>query len=367
MLRNFFKIDWVLAGAILLILGISLLVLYSFSISSPAGNYFFKQSAYIGIGLFSMFLFASLDYRYFTTRSVWGYFSILLVLTLVLIWGKTVRGTSGWLEIGFFQFQPVEVAKFVLIVFLSRFISRKKSELSETVRLTVSLLLSATMVMLVLRQPDLGSALVLAGIWAIMSLVSGISKKNLLVLAIATGLVAGGGWFLLADFQKDRIYNFIHPENDPRGSGYNVIQSMVSVGSGGMTGKGIGKGSQSQLNFLPEKHTDFIFAAIAEELGFAGVAFTLGLFGVILYRLKSIAANARDNEGYLLAVGVMAMVFIQLTVNVGMNMGLLPVTGIPLPLVSYGGSSLIATLAALGVVLNVASQKKQTLGPNDGD
>jgi rod shape determining protein RodA len=168
-------------------------------------------------------------------------------------------------------------------------------------------------------------------------------------------------WFFLKDYQKDRIKNVLNPYNDPKGSGYNVIQSMVAVGSGGIFGKGLGHGSQSQLNFLPEKHTDFIFAVVAEELGFVGVFFVFSLFIILFYRIKETARLARDNLGYLLAVGVIAMLFLQILVNIGMNIGILPITGVPLPFLSYGGSSIVTTLAAIGIVQSVFLRKLKVL------
>jgi rod shape determining protein RodA len=189
--------------------------------------------------------------------------------------------------------------------------------------------------------------------WAVMLSVSGISRKNLLVLLLAGLLISYSGWFVLRPYQKERLVNFVNPYNDPRGSGYNVIQSMVAVGSGGVWGKGLGHGSQSQLNFLPEKHTDFIFAVIAEELGFAGATAVLLLLGILLYRIKEVARMAGDNFGYLLAVGIMIMFFSQILVNIGMNIGVMPVAGVPLPLLSYGGSSLVAVLASIGILESI--------------
>ena len=311
------KLDWILVGAVLLLLGVGLLVLYSMGI-----------------------------------------------LSVVLLWGSTVRGTAGWLHFGFFQVQPVEMAKLTLIIFLASFISKKKTELGEIVRIIVSFVLVFVLVVLVLKQPDLGSALVLSGIWAGMLFVSGIRIKHLILLLVVGMTVIGSSWFFLAPYQKDRVLTVLEPQADPKGSGYNVMQAIVAVGSGGLNGKGIGHGSQSQLNFLPEKHTDFIFSVIAEELGLFGSFLVLFLYGVILYRLKCIALSSQDNFGYLLTVGVMIMLFVQMLVNIGMNIGILPVTGIPLPLLSYGGSSLVTVLAALGLVSGVYMRRRSKLLPS---
>lgn len=360
-MRTFFKLDWILITAVALLLGIGLLTLYSLSQGSAdsgvtlaqSGGFFLRQSIYALLGFIGLFFCASLDYRHIQRYSTPLYFLTIGVLMAVLVWGSTVRGTEGWIHFGWFQFQPVETAKLTLIIFLASFISKKKTELGELVRLVASLVLSGVLILFVLEQPDLGSALVLTGIWVAMLFVSGIRFKHLVSLMIVGLLVVVASWSFLAPYQKNRIMTVLDPQIDPRGSGYNVMQAMVAVGSGGVNGKGIGHGSQSQLNFLPEKHTDFIFSVVAEELGLVGASFVLLLYSVILYRLKCIAFAARDNFGYLLVVGVMAMFFIQIVVNVGMNIGVLPVTGIPLPLLSYGGSSLVTVLASLGLVLGV--------------
>lgn len=362
MLRIFFKFDWIVIAAIALLLGVSLLALYSLSVVANA-DYFFKQSIFVVFGLMVMFITAFSDYRHIEKYSTTLYFMTFLILGGVLLFGTTIRGTAGWISFGFFQVQPVEITKVTLIIFLASFISQKKSELGEWSRVIASLILSSILIFLVLKQPDLGSSLVLAAIWGGMILASGLRMKHLIVLGIMGGALVSGSWLVLEEYQKDRINTFIHPELDPRGSGYNVLQAIVAVGSGGLTGKGIGNGSQSQLNFLPEKHTDFIFAVIAEELGLIGAFFIIILYAVLLYRMKRIGEIASDNFGYLLAVGILVMFFTQITVNLGMNIGLLPVTGLPAPLISYGGSSLLSLLFAVGLLLSVYQRAKVIDGP----
>lgn len=347
------RTDFLLVSATFFLFATGLLALYSFS-ESLAGNLYFGKQLVVGIvGIALMFFVGTLDYRHFARMSTLLYFLTLAALVGLLFFGSEIRGTVGWLALGGFQIQPVEFAKLVLIVFLASFISKKRSELGEWTRLIASLFLSALLIILVLRQPDLGSSLVLAFIWLSMILVSGIRWKHFFVLGILGIALVVVGWFFLADYQKARLETFLNPELDPRGSGYNVLQSMVAVGSGGVTGKGIGHGSQSQLNFLPEKHTDFIFAVIAEELGLIGAGLVLFLYGLFLYRIMRIAETARDNTGYLIAVGILALFFIHIFVNLGMNMGFLPVTGLPAPFLSYGGSALLAFFLALGLLLSV--------------
>lgn len=357
MWRAFFKLDFVLLSIVVLVLGMGLLALYSLSAAGGV-NYFLKQFIFAVFGIAVMFFVASLDYRHIQKYSTLLYFLTLLVLLSVLILGTTVRGTAGWLSFGVVQLQPVELAKVTLIIFLASFISKKKSELGEWTRVIASLVLSAVFIFFVLKQPDLGSSLVLAAIWIGMILASGLRFKHLFVLALLGSLLVGGSWFALADYQKARIHVFLHPESDPQGTGYNVLQAMVAVGSGGLFGKGLGYGSQSQLSFLPERHTDFIFAVIAEELGLIGALFVIVLYFLMLYRLRSIGIAASDNFGYLLSLGVMIMIFVQVAINVGMNIGLLPVTGLPAPFLSYGGSSLLSLSISIGLLLSVYRHKR---------
>lgn len=364
MLRRILRLDWILSVTTLLLLGVGLLALYGISSAGwQGGGFFVRQSVFavIGLGILAVFVFA--DYRHIVRLSTPVYFVTLGSLFVVLVFGATARGTSGWLRVGMVQFQPVEAAKLALIVFLASFIVRKGTELSALVRLVASLILTGVMVGFVFLQPDLGSALVLLAIWLGMVVASGIRPLHFLVLAMLGLSVILGSWSFLAPYQKERIVNVFEPQSDPQGSGYNVLQAMVAIGSGGLTGKGIGHGSQSQLNFLPEKHTDFIFAAVTEEMGLSGALFVVALYGVLLYRVWRIAVASQDNFGYLVSSGVLVMLATQFVVNVGMNVGLLPVTGITLPLVSYGGSSIVATLASLGLVLNVGLKNRElTLG-----
>ncbi|MEI7890698.1 MAG: rod shape-determining protein RodA [bacterium] len=370
MIRKIFKIDWILLLCAMLLLGVGLAVLYSISMASAGGNslsIFWRQMIFAGIGFVAMIFFATNNYQNFKSQSTPIYFLTLLILFLVLIFGKNIRGTAGWIGIGSFHIQPVEIAKLSLIIFLASFISQKKMELGETGRLIASLILCGIMILLVIKQPDFGSAMVLVGIWIGMTLVSGISAKKIILIVVAGLVISFAGWFRLQPYQKDRVLSLVKPGViDPRGSGYNVIQSMIAVGSGGIMGKGIGHGSQSQLNFLPEKHTDFIFASIAEELGLIGSLFVITLYGIIFYRIRIIALSAPDNFGFLVAVGIALMFFVQVWENIGMNIGIMPVTGIPLPLLSYGGSSLIVVMASIGILSSINSRRETTLSHDYG-
>ncbi len=362
MFDKFLKTDWVLTLSAMLLLGISMAVLYSISMSTASEgglSIFWRQLIFIVVGLVCMYIFSKISYQTLKARSTGIYFLTLFILLGVLIFGRTIRGTAGWIGFGSFHIQPVEIAKLALIIFLASFISQKKMELEETGRLVASLVLSGLMIFLVIKQPDFGSAMVLVGIWLGVTFVCGISRKKIIIIIALISLSAFVGWFSLQPYQKDRVLSLIHPETmDPKGAGYNVIQAMIAVGSGGLAGKGIGHGSQSQLNFLPEKHTDFIFASISEELGLLGSLLVISLYLLMFYRMRIIAINAPDNFSYLVVVGIMSMFFVQIMENIGMNIGIMPVTGIPLPLLSYGGSSLIMVLASIGILNNIYSHKE---------
>ena len=347
-MNKFFKLDWIMLGAVALLLIIGMLALYSISYEDASSIYagnLSRQAASIVIGGGLLFFLAFFDYRVLNSFSTKLYFLGLALLVIVIIFGKTVNGHTGWLNFGGLSFQPVEIVKLIMIIFLASFLSKKKNQLSIAVRIIVSVVLVFVPIYLIMKQPDLGSSTIVVGCWGMLLFVSGLNKKNLAILIIIGAVAASSGWFFLKPYQKDRIVNLVRPERDPRGSGYNVIQAIVSVGSGGVAGNGLGHGSQSQLNFLPEKNTDFIFSVLAEELGFVGSLAILILYGVFFWRLK----EARDNFGYLIVIGVMGTVFLQVLVNVGMNIGVMPVTGVPLPFLSFGGSSIITILASVGI------------------
>jgi len=352
-------------ASIFLLIAVGLTALYSVSTVPSTRDLnlgdFEKQIAALVIGLGLAVFLAFFDYRVLSSYSTKLYFGALLLLASVFVIGSRIRGATAWIGFGPFHIEPVEIVKLVMIIFLASFLSKKKTELSMLWRIIGSIVLVFIPVFLIMKQPDFGSASVIIGIWGGMLVASGINKKSIFILLVIGIIGATSGWFFLKTYQKERIINFIEPYNDPLGTGYNVIQSTVAVGSGGIFGKGLGHGSQSQLNFLPEKHTDFIFAVIAEELGLFGALMVLVLFVFLLYRIRETARLARDNFGYLISVGVIVMLFVQVFINVGMNIGVVPVAGVPLPFLSYGGSSLVVVLASIGLVQSVYMRRIKTL------
>ncbi|HBB36901.1 MAG: hypothetical protein UX02_C0003G0105 [Candidatus Moranbacteria bacterium GW2011_GWC1_45_18] len=358
MIRSLYKFDWVLFSALVLLLGLSLAVLYPISYSGakeiPDQSHFLRQSIFAIMGLAAFFVFAFFDYRSLKNYSTVLYVLGFLLLLAVLIFGKVVRGTTGWIGISGVHLQPVEPFKIIAAILLAKYFSLHLRSIGDYKHILISLAPVAISIFLVIKQPDFGSAFVIFFLWISILVMSGVNRKHLLVLFSILLIVALLGWnFFLKGYQKERVTTLFSASSDPLGAGYNVLQSTVAVGSGGILGKGLGHGSQSQLNFLPEKHTDFIFAVVAEELGFGGAVFVLVLISVVLSRFIKIALNSRDNFGKLLVGGAASIVFVHSLINIGMNIGVMPVTGIPLPFLSYGGSSLVTLMAAAGMAESV--------------
>ncbi len=347
-----------------LLIVIGLLVIYSTSFKatkliSLSDLWHQLVFAVVGIGVF---LFMSrMDYRTWFKLTPWFYGLMLASLAAVLVFSHAVLGAQRWINFGFFQFQPSEFAKLVLIVVLAKFFSEHYDQMHRLKFLALSLAYLVVPMALVLKQPDLGTALVLMAIWVAMALVAPVRRLYLLGLAGIAALLAPFMWSHLKSYQKDRLTIFLNPHSDPLGAGHNVIQSTITIGSGQLFGRGLAAGSQSQLNFLPSlaQHTDFIFAVLNEKMGFVGGSLLLGLFGVLLYRGLKIAYTAQDRFGLFLAVGVSAMILFHVLINAGMNMGIAPVTGIPLPFVSYGGTALVVAMASLGLLESVATRRKK--------
>ncbi|HXI19172.1 MAG TPA: rod shape-determining protein RodA [Chloroflexota bacterium] len=325
------------------------------------------QAAFAGVGLMALFAIAALDYRVLGTLAIPLYFGTIAILGAVLVAGKTIYGAQRWIAVGPVQFQPSELAKFAVIVCLARYLSGREEKGFGLKTLVGSLLIVLVPVALVYRQPDLGTSLVLMAIWFGMVFIAGAPLKWLGGLLAVPFVAFPLVWRVMHDYMRRRLTIFLAPERDPFGEGYNMIQARISVGSGGWWGRGLGNGTQTQLNFLKVQQSDFIFAVLAEELGFFGAAILLGLFGAVFFRCLLIGQRSRDSFGRLLAAGVTSMLLFQVFINIGMNIGLAPVTGIPLPFISAGGSSLLTVFISLGVLQSVlihAQARRYDTQPN---
>ena len=299
------------------------------------------------------------NYKILKTYSYWFYLFALGLLFAVLFVGETIRGTKGWFALPGFQFQPVELTKIFLILVLARFFAYRAYEIKRFQTIILSSVLFAPSFLLVMFQPDLGSAIVLFMIWLGMVLVSGIKKKHLAIIGVILLVVFILAWFFgFKDYQKARIATFLNPASDSLGIGYNVIQSTIAIGSGQIFGRGISLGSQSQLNFLPEAHTDFIFSSLAEALGFLGASLVLFLYGFLFFRVVRKIKSIKGDFAVFLVVGILIYFISQIVLNIAMNMSIAPVVGLPLPLLSYGGSSLVVSMIMLGIISQVLIRAK---------
>lgn len=356
MTEALWRLDWPLIFAVVALTLVGLSTIYSVDLSRGEKLSFFTTQAIsfvLSIGV--LMTAASIHGTRYEFGARFFYGLILVLLVGVLIFGQTIRGTTGWFRFAGFSFQPVELAKAGLIIFLAWRIEREGRRFSRLSFVVATGVLAFATIGLIMLQPDLGSAMVIAGIWLGMILLSG-TRARYIVGLVLIGLAAFAlGWFFLfKPYQKDRLHTFIDPGRDPLGAGYNVNQSIIAVGAGKFIGRGLGFGSQSQLHFLPEAQTDFIVSVIGEELGFVGLSLVLLLYGIILWRLLRIASLARTDFAAYTASGVALLFLIQMLVNMGAAFGLLPVTGVTLPFVSYGGSSLIINYFLIGLVLSLA-------------
>ncbi|HPI67137.1 MAG TPA: rod shape-determining protein RodA [bacterium] len=357
LIKNF---DWLLLVAVFLLIAFGLSTLYSLTLSSDNKNFnpLNRQIVFSLFGLVLLLIVSFIDYRFWHAFAWWLYGLSLVLLISVLFFGQTIQGTTGWFVFGPFNLQPVEIAKIAIIILLARFLSTKASR--EKISLDIwfkSFFIILPILLLVVLQPDFGSMVVIFLIWFAMLFLTGIKIKHFLFFCLILVILAVVGWqFFLQPYQKDRIITFLQPQLDPLGSGYNVRQSLIALGSGGLWGRGLGLGTQSQLHFLPVSEADFIFAALGEEWGFAGTLIVFLLYLVIFYRLYRIMHHCRNDFGLFLIFGLTMMFFIQFLINVGMATGVLPVTGLPLPFVSYGGSFLVMSLIAIGMIENVKTR-----------
>ena len=357
---SFRDFDWTLLGMVLLLCTVSVLEIYSATLHTKYIGSHTKQLFWIAGGLAAMFLFSKIDYHRLLDWIPWVYGASLLALVAVKLVGHKVLGAKRWISIGPVHFQPSEWVKLILILIVARYFANLGGRSLTWKDILKALVLVGIPMALVLVQPDLGTTLTYTPILVAGLFLGGINLRQTLVLLAAGAVLAAGAWSsgkLLKPYQKARLTSFINPDNDPRGTGYQLLQSKIAVGSGGVWGKGVAKGTQTQGDFLPIPHADFIFAAFGEEHGFVGALFVLLLYFLILMRLIQNAQTAADLSGSLIIMGIVAVLTFQIAVNVGMVIGFMPVTGIPLPLMSYGGSSVLFTFLALGTVMNVRMRR----------
>jgi rod shape determining protein RodA len=356
-IKQFFRrIDWLLLLFVLPITFAGLSVMKSFSPLEGTDSFFNKQIIWVIVSLVVFFVFSFLDFRFLKRTDVLVILFLFLsgILVVLFILGKVSHGAQSWFDFGSFSFQPADAMKLVLVLLLAKYFSRRHVEIKNIKHIFISGIYAIIPFGLVLLQPDFGSAIIIFLIWFGVTLVSGISKRHLLTLMFVGILVFGLFWaFVFAPYQKARVMTFINPTADVHGTGYNAIQSTIAVGSGQVMGKGLGFGTQSRLKFLPEYQTDFVFAAFAEEWGFVGVLLIFLFYGMVVWRILTYAAVGASNFETLFAMGIAIFFMSHMLINIGMNLGIMPVTGITLPFMSYGGSHLIIEFASLGILMSM--------------
>lgn len=354
-------IDWTLFLSLVILVFFGLITMNTFGLSGS--DYFFqRQILWVLVAIAVFFATAFTNWNFLKTNSVFLliiYFVLVLLLGLLIAVGFAVRGAASWIKVASFNIEPVEIMKPILVLLLAKYFSKRHVEIARFTHLFISAIYAGMPILLVALQPDLGSALVLSVIWVGMSLLSGIRFKHIGALFLFFVCLATISWmFFLYPYQKARIISFLNPGADIRGAGYQAVQSMIAVGSGRIFGKGIGYGTQSRLSFLPEHATDFIFAAFAEEWGLIGVLILLVFFGIVIWRIMRAGIYGESNFEKLYAGGLAILIFFQAVVHVGMNTGLLPITGLGMPFLSYGGSSLVSLFFALGILQSLSLHRK---------
>jgi rod shape determining protein RodA len=352
--------DWVLLAIVAAISGMGLLEIYSATHASGMAGMHWKQLTWIGIGLVGMFVISRIDYHTLLDQAPVLYVFGIACLVIVLVMGYSRLGARRWISLGGANLQVSELMKLIIILALARYFTEVHTDrltLGDMVKVGI---LTLVPVGLILKQPDLGTAMVLVPVAVIGALLAGVEWKHLAIGVVLVALLVPFGWNMrhhLKPYQQQRIQTFLHPEEDQRGAGYQILQSEIAVGSGGFWGKGFGKGSQNQLGFVPVRYSDFILAALAEEQGFIGVCFVLLLYLGLILRLVDNAQKAKDKAGMFIVMGVTAILGFHVLVNASMVIGYMPVTGIPLPLMSYGGSATAFVFLALGLVMNVRMRR----------
>jgi rod shape determining protein RodA len=357
--------DFILFGATVTLMAFGVALIYS-ATWAPAphseslwDSFLVRQVVYALAGIGLMLLVSFTDYSIFANINHLIYGLTILSLALVYAVGHISFGAQRWIDLGIFPLQPSELAKVLLIIVLAKFLADRQEDLTRLPYLLLSILYVGIPMIFIYIQPDLGTSIVLGVSWFAMVLMAGVRLRHLGLMALMGILVSPVLWFSLQGYMRERILIFFNPQRDPLGAGYNINQARIAVGSGGWLGQGFARGAQSQLHFLRVRHTDYVFSVLGEELGFVGVVLLLLLFAVVIWRILRAAEMARDTFGQLIACGVATVIAFQVIANIGMNVGLLPSSGVPLPFISYGGSALIALLVGEGVVQNIIIRHKR--------
>jgi rod shape determining protein RodA len=358
--RLFIHFDWTLLGIVLLIVSIGIVNLYSVAsgmevLGTPL---YLKQIFWLLIGLVLMIIVAFIEYRFYSDFAYFIYIIALVLLMTVLGYGIITSGAQRWFKLGVLSLQPSEFVKISFILALAKFFQRPPHQEGYSLKtLLIPFLLLILPMVLILKQPDLGTAIILFFILLSILFFVKVRWSSLLTLVLVGASILPIVWNFLKEYQRKRIITFFNPNLDPLGTGYHLIQSKIALGSGGIIGKGFMNGTQSKLGFLPEQQTDFIFSALGEEWGLIGALIVVGLYAILIFWGLRIAVESKDRFGAILAFGVVAMLFWHIFINIGMTLGMMPVVGIPLPLLSYGGSFLVSTLIGIGLLLNVSMRR----------
>ncbi len=363
--------DWFTFALIILLSIIGIITIYSATRppieTGTHPDFYLKQILWLLISIIVLFVVISFDYIWLNRFSYILYVIGILLLVIVLFAGKTTMGAQRWLNLGILSFQPSEVFKLIFILGLSTYLTNRGESILKSIPLKGIIVFAAIPAFLVIKQPDLGTSILIMILFVVLIISKGLNKR-IIVLALTIGLISMPflghvAWNNLKDYQKNRIIAFIDPDIDPSGVGYHVNQSKITIGSGGFLGKGYLKGTQGALKFLPEKHTDFIFSVFAEEWGFLGSIFLIAVYLMLFLRGINTAMLAKDEFGRLVATGITAMFFIYFFVNIGMTLGMMPIVGVPLPFMSYGGTALLSNFIAAGILINIRMRRFQLFYP----
>lgn len=355
MLRQF---DWILMLCMLSLVGLGILVIYSATYQTVMAELYIRQLQWLGFAIIVLFIILQIDYHVLTDFSLLFYLFSLALLVAVLLFGKRISGAKSWFSFGYFNFQPSEIVKITSILLLARYLSSESKQTLVFKDFLMAGLIMGVPMFLIILQPDMGTTITFLVPLILMMFLAGM-KYKLILLTVLSGIAALPiFWRFLKPYQRNRILTFVDPTIDPLGSGYQIIQSKIAVGSGRITGKGLfSKETQAYLDYIPEKQTDFIFSIHAEDFGLIGVLIALALYFLLLYRMLQAAMTARDKVGTFVIMGIMSIFFFHVVVNIGMVLGLMPITGLPLPLMSYGGSSLMSTIIGIGIIINIRMRR----------